>query len=165
MLKQIYNLSPNEVLKKFNANQNGLSVEEAERRLKKFGKNKIEKKKNWKWLKLIGAQFNDALVWILLAATILALIFGEYRDATIIFIIILINATVGFFQEFKADRVLESITKLTASHALVFRSGEKRQLDTKLIVPGDIIFISAGDSVPVDGYILESYSLKINSFI
>ncbi len=162
---QIYNLALEEVLKKFGASQNGLSSFEAEKRLKKFGENKIEKKQNWKWLKLIGAQFNDALVWILLVAAGLALVFSEYRDATIISIIILINATVGFFQEFKADRVLESITKLTASYALVFRSGEKKQLDTKLIVPGDIIFISAGDKIPADGYILESYSLKVNSFI
>ncbi len=162
---QIYNLALEEVLKKFGASQNGLSSFEAEKRLKKFGENKIEKKQNWKWLKLIGAQFNDALVWILLAAIALALVFGEYRDAIIISIIISINAIVGFFQEFKADRVLESITKLTASYTLVFRSGEKKQLNTKLIVPGDIIFISAGDNIPADGYILESYSLKVNSFI
>jgi magnesium-transporting ATPase (P-type) len=163
--KQIYNLTPEEVLKKFNSNQDGLSLDEAKNRLTEFGENKITKKQNWKWLKLIFAQFNDALVWILLVAAGLALAFGEYRDATIISIIVLLNATVGFFQEFKADRVLESIKKLTASYALVFRLSEKRQLDTKLVVPGDIVFIAAGDSIAADGYILESYDLKVNSFI
>jgi magnesium-transporting ATPase (P-type) len=163
--KQIYNLTPEEVLKKFNASQDGLSLDEAESRLKNSGENKIAKKQSWKWLKLIIAQFNDALVWILLVAAFLALTFGEYRDATIIAIIILLNATVGFFQEFKADRVLESIKKLTSSYALVFRLNEKKQIDTKLIVPGDIVFVSAGDGVPADGYILESYGLKVNSFI
>ena len=163
--KQIYNLSPGEVLKKFSSSQDGLSPEQAKLKLKEFGENKIQKKQNWKWLKLIFAQFNDALVWILLVAAGLALIFHENRDATIIGIIVLLNATVGFFQEFKADRVLESIKKLTASYALVFRGGEKKQLDTKVVVPGDVIFIAAGDSVAADGYLLESYDLKVNSFI
>lgn len=163
--KQIYNLTPEEVLKKFGSSQDGLSDDEAEKKLQEFGENKIAKKQNWKWLKLILAQFNDALVWILLVAAGLALVFAEYRDATIIGIIVMLNATVGFFQEFKADRVLESIKKLTASFALVFRSGEKKQLDTKLIVPGDVIFIVAGDSIAADGYLLESYDLKVNSFI
>ncbi|MFZ2188673.1 MAG: cation-transporting P-type ATPase [Candidatus Moraniibacteriota bacterium] len=163
--KNIYNLTPEEVLKKFGSNQDGLSLDEAKSRLAEFGENKITRKQNWKWLKLILAQFNDALVWILLVAAGLALAFGEYRDATIISIIVLLNATVGFFQEFKADRVLESIKKLTASYALVFRLSEKKQLDTRLVVPGDIVFIAAGDSIAADGYILESYDLKVNSFI
>jgi magnesium-transporting ATPase (P-type) len=163
--KNIYNLTPEEVLKKFNSNQDGLSLDEAKSRLAEFGENKITKKQNWKWLKLIFAQFDDSLVWILLVAAGLALTFGEYRDATIISIIVFLNATVGFFQEFKADRVLESIKKLTASYALVFRLSEKKQLDTRLVVPGDIVFIAAGDSIAADGYILESYDLKVNSFI
>ena len=145
--KKIYNLTIEEVLKRFDARQDGLSVEQAQKKLKEFGENKLAKKQNWKWLKLILAQFNDALVWILLIAAGLALAFGEFRDATIIGIIITLNATVGFFQEFKADRVLESIKNLTASYALVFRDGEKKQLDTKMIVPGDVIFISAGDNI------------------
>ncbi len=163
--KNIYNLTSEEVLKKFGSNQDGLSSEQAGIKLKEFGENKIAKKQNWKWLKLILTQFNDALVWILLVAAGLALIFAEFRDATIIGIIIMLNATVGFFQEFRADRVLESIKKLTASFALVYRLGEKKQLDTKLIVPGDVIFIAAGDSIAADGYLLESYDLKVNSFI
>ncbi|MFA5962159.1 MAG: cation-transporting P-type ATPase [Parcubacteria group bacterium] len=163
--KQIYNLSPEEILKKFGSSLEGLSVDEAKQKLQEFGENKLIKKQNWKWLKLIFAQFDDALVWILLVASGLALAFSEYRDATIIGIIVLLNATVGFFQEFKADRVLESIKKLTASYALVFRDGEKKQLDTKLVVPGDVIFIAAGDSIAADGYLLESYDLKVNSFI
>jgi len=163
--KQIYNFTSEEVLKKFSSSQDGLSEDEAKIKLKEFGENKIAKKQNWKWLKLILAQFNDALVWILLVAAGLALAFSEYRDATIIGIIVMLNATVGFFQEFKADRVLESIKKLTASFALVFRDGEKKQLDTKLVVLGDVIFIVAGDSIAADGYLLESYDLKVNSFI
>ncbi|PJA86647.1 MAG: hypothetical protein CO141_03630, partial [Candidatus Moranbacteria bacterium CG_4_9_14_3_um_filter_42_9] len=165
MQKNIYNLTPDEVLKKFNAALDGLSEAEAEKRLNKYGPNKIVKKQNWKWLKLIFNQFNDVLVWILLAAAVLAFIFHEYRDTTIILIIISINAIVGFFQEFKAERILESIKKLTTDSAFVIRGGEKKELDMATIVPGDIIFVSSGDKVPADCYILESYDLRVNGFI
>lgn len=138
--KNIYNLTPGEVLKKFSASSNGLSEDEAKKRLKEFGRNVIQKKARWKWAKLIINQFNDALVWILLVAAGLAFIFGEYRDVTIILIIVFINALIGFFQEFKAERILDSIKKLTTDKALVFRNGDKREVDAKFVVPGDIVF-------------------------
>jgi len=165
MEKQIYNLNPDEALKRFEARNYGLTDEEAKKRLKVYGSNKIQKKQNWKWARLIFGQFNDALVWILIVAAILAFAFGEIRDMTIILIIVFINATIGFFQEYKAERILDSIKKLTADKALVFRNGKKQEISSNFLVPGDIIFITAGDNVPVDGYILESYALKINSFI
>jgi len=154
MSKQIYNLTPAEILKKFSAFKNGLSSEEALKRLKEYGPNKIEKKNNWRWVKLVAHQFNDALVWILLVAAGLALFFGEMRDVAIIGIIILINAIIGFFQEWKAERILDHIQKLTSDKATVFRDGRKIEIDSSEIVPGDVIFVSSGDSVPADGYIL-----------
>jgi len=176
MAKQIYNLSPAEILKKFETTENGLSSEEAKKRLKEYGRNIIEKKKSWRWVKLVGHQFNDALVWILLVAAGLALFFGEMRDVAIIGIIILINAIIGFFQEWKAERILNHIQKLTSDKATVFRlpeaaaslqagEGKKKEIDSAEIVPGDVIFVSSGDNVPADGYILESYNLHTNSFV
>ncbi|MCX6766087.1 MAG: cation-transporting P-type ATPase [Candidatus Moranbacteria bacterium] len=165
MQKRIYNLTPEEVLKKFNASLNGLSEEELKARLKIYGWNQIEKKARWKWLKLIFNQFNDALVLILLVAAFLALLFHEYRDVTIILIIVFINALIGFFQEFKAERILDSIKKFTTDKALVIRGSIKKEIDSRWIVPGDIIFLTAGDNIPADGYLLESYGLRVNSFI
>jgi magnesium-transporting ATPase (P-type) len=163
--KQIYNLTPKEILEKFNSQISGLLDEEAKKRLAEFGWNKISKKQNWRWLKLIVSQFNDALVWILLAAAILAFIFQEYRDVTIILIIVFMNAAIGFFQEFKAEKIFDSMEKLTTDKALVIRNGEKKEIDATEIVPGDIVFLSSGDIAPADGYILESFDLKTNSFI
>jgi P-type Ca2+ transporter type 2C len=165
MSKQIYNLSAGEILKKFSANENGLSNDEVAKRLKEYGPNKIEKKQNWRWAKLVAHQFNDALVWILLVAAALALFFGETRDVAIILIIVFINATIGFFQEWKAERILDHIQKLTSDKAVVFRDGKKKEIDSAEIVLGDIIFVSSGDNVPADGYILESYNLHTNSFV
>jgi potassium/sodium efflux P-type ATPase len=165
MPKQIYNLSADEVLKKFSASANGLSEKEAKKRLAEYGPNKIEKKQTWRWLVLIGHQFNDALVWILLVAAGLAVIFREWRDVAIILAIILINAVIGFTQEWKAKRIMERIRKFASDKATVFRNGRKKEVDASEIVPGDVIFISSGDNVPADGYILESYNLHTSSFV
>ncbi|HRZ34065.1 MAG TPA: cation-transporting P-type ATPase [Candidatus Moranbacteria bacterium] len=165
MKKQIHNLTLLEVLKKYNSNEQGISELEAKERIKKHGLNEIKKKHTWKWARIIFSQFNDALVWILLVAAFLAFLFSEYRDVTIILIIVFINASIGFFQEFKAERVLDSIKKLTKEKAIVFRDGEKKEINAKFVVSGDVIFVSSGDNIPADGYILESYDLKVNNFI
>ncbi len=163
--KPIYTLTQKQVLAKFSGALLGLSDEEAEKRLKEFGRNVIKKKRNWKWVKIVLNQFNDILVWILLVAGVLALAFGEYRDAAIIGIIILVNASMGFFQEWKAERILAGIKKLTKDRAIVIRSGEKKEIDTARLVPGDMVYIGEGETVPADGYLVESYSLKVNSVI
>ncbi len=166
MSKLIYNLAPEEVFNKFSTSViNGLSDEEVKKRIQKYGPNKIEEKRRWRWVKLIFSQFNSAFVWILLVAAGLALIFGEMRDVTIILIIVFINAIIGFFQEWKAERILDRIKILTSDKATIIRGGKKKEVDASEIVPGDIIFVSSGDKVPADGYILESYSLRTNTFV
>ncbi len=163
--KKNYNLSTNEVLKKFNASLEGLSDEEVELKRKRYGSNVIQKKAKWKWLKIVSNQLNDILIWILLVAAGLALIFQEYGDVAIILIIVFVNAVIGFIQEFKAERILDSLKKLTKDKTFVIRGKDKREIDSADLVPGDIVALSAGDSIPADGYLVESYDLKINSFI
>lgn len=164
--KEIYSFSLDEIIKEFKTSQhNGLSNDEVIFRLKEYGKNQIKKKQDWRWAKLIINQFNDALVWILLVAAFLASLFHEYRDVTIILIIVGVNAIIGFLQEFKAEKILDSIKKLTTDKTQAIRDGKKQEIDAKLIVPGDVVFVTAGDRVPADGYIVESYDLKVNSFI
>ncbi|MFA6183612.1 MAG: cation-translocating P-type ATPase [Parcubacteria group bacterium] len=161
-----YNFSLKEISREFKTSYiTGLSENEVLLRLKEYGKNQIKKKQDWRWIKLILNQFNDALVWILLVAAGLACIFQEYRDVIIILIIVGINATIGFLQEFKAERILDSIKKLTTDQTQVIRDSKKQEVDAQMITLGDLIFVSAGDRVPADGYITESYDLKVNSFI
>ncbi|MDI6777940.1 MAG: cation-transporting P-type ATPase [Patescibacteria group bacterium] len=138
MVKQIYNLSPKEVLKKFSTSNNGLSDKEAAKRQKEYGPNRIEKKHGWRWAKLVLHQFNDALVWILLVAAGLAFAFHEMRDVTIILVIVFLNAIIGFTQEWKAERIMDRIQKLASDKATVFRGGRKREIDASEIVPGDV---------------------------
>lgn len=164
--KEIYSISLKELVKNFKTSEHsGLGSLEIDSRLKEYGKNKIKKKQDWRWVKLALAQFNDALVWILLVAASLAFVFHEYRDVVIILIIVGVNAIIGFVQEFKAEKVLDSIKKLTTDKTQVIRDGKKQEVDAQLIVPGDLVFVTAGDRVPADGYLVESYDLKVNSFI
>ena len=165
MEKQIYNLTTEEVLQKFNATAEGLTSKEAEERLRQYGKNAVRKKQSWSWFTLLLNQFNDALVWILLVAGTLSFFFGELRDTTIILLIVAINATIGFFQEYKAEKTLENIRQLAAEKAVVLRDGQRQGIDAVLLVPGDILVLAPGDSVAADGYLLESYDVYANEFI
>jgi P-type Ca2+ transporter type 2C len=165
MAKKIYNLTAKEILKKFGASESGLSENEAAKKLIDYGLNRIENKESWRISKLILAQFNDALVWIMLVAAVLAFAFGEMRDVAIILIIVLINSIIGFTQEWKAERLMDKIQKLASDKATVLRNGKKREVEASEIVPGDIVFVSSGDNVPADGYILESYNFYTNSFV
>ncbi len=165
MKKQIYNLSQAEIFEKFETRSSGLKRSEYLRRLSEYGYNKIKRQQNWKTLRIITSQFHDALIWILLAAALLAYFFGEERDVLIILVIVLINGSIGFFQEFRAERILEQIRKFSNDRSLVFRDGEKKEINSRLIVPGDILYLSAGDNVPADGYLLEAYAFKVNSFV
>ena len=163
--KNIYNLAPAEVMQKFSSSPEGLTTVEVQRRIAEFGKNKIEKKQNWKWLKLIINQFNDALVWILLVAALFSILSGDTEDFAVLMAIVLVNALIGFFQEFKAEKILEEIQNLTSDSCVVIRDGKKQEINSELLVPGDIILVASGDAISADGYILEDYQLKINSFV
>ena len=165
MERQTYNLNTEEIFRKFSVTKKGLTQKEADERIKKFGSNNVQKKQNWSWFSILLHQLNDALVWILLVAGALAFLFGEYRDTTIIFLIVLINATIGFFQEFKAEKILENIRKLASDKAIVLRDGKKIEIDAHFLVTGDIIYLSSGDTVPADAYLLEGYDVYANEFI
>jgi len=165
MKKQIYNLSIAEVLQKFSASKEGLSSKEAKERIDEYGRNTVRKKRGCRWFPILAHQFNDALVWILLVAGFLAFMFGEIRDTVIILLIVFVNAGIGFFQEYKAEKVLENIKKLASDKTRVLRDGERIEIDASFLVPGDIIYLSPGDTVPADAYLLEGYDVYANEFI
>lgn len=162
-----HNKTLQEILKITKTNQSGLTDKEAELRLKTAGPNSLnhEKKQNY-FLKFLS-QFKDIMVIILLCAAVVSLVFSfiqksttELIDAIIIFIIVLINATLGFSQELKADKALESLRKMSQPFSIVIRDGKKKKIKTSEIVVGDIIVLEAGDVVPADIYLIESNSLK-----
>ncbi len=162
-----HNKTLQEILKITKTNQSGLTDKEAELRLKTAGPNSLNHEKKQNYLLKFLSQFKDIMVVILLCAAVVSLVFSflqksttELIDAIIIFIIVLINATLGFSQELKADKALESLKKMSQPFSIVIRDGKKKKIKTSEIVVGDIIVLEAGDVVPADIYLIESNSLK-----
>ena len=134
--------------------QNGISEEEAERRLKVFGSNVIEKPQRAPWFFILLNQFKSPLILILLFAGTITLFISHYRDALFIFAAVIVNAALGFYQEYKAEKALSELTTYLKQRSRVIRGGMEREIDAANLVPGDIIRLSQGDRVPADGRLL-----------
>jgi Ca2+-transporting ATPase len=158
-------LTPEEVLTRLESSWGGLSPSEAEKRRLEFGNNEIRKQRRFGWWDILLHQFKDILIWILLTAAFFSFIFQEFRDTGIILIIVIVNAAIGFVQEYKAERILDRLRELETDCAIVIRNNEKSEIDSKYLVPGDIIALSAGETVPADIRLLESFSLKVDTRI
>ncbi|MBD0286393.1 MAG: HAD-IC family P-type ATPase, partial [Flavisolibacter sp.] len=153
--------SVDEVLSTLQSRHSGLSASEAEERLKEYGFNQLaEKKKKPAWL-LFLAQFKDIMILILMAAAVVSGIVGDIKDAIVILVIVILNAVVGFVQEYRAGKAMDALKKMAASSAKVKREHEVMQIPSSHLVPGDIIMLEAGDVVPADLRLMESHALKI----
>ncbi len=140
--------------------QEGLSFREAQKRLTK-GLNKIEREKRGGfWHKLVG-QFTDTMVLVLLAATVVSGLMGEITDAVTILAIVVVNGVLGFIQEYRAERSLDVIKKLSSPVATVVRGGKRQRIDAEKVVPGDIVVLETGDKVPADLRLIETFSLEV----
>ena len=139
----------------------GLGEEEAKRRLETYGPNRLAAKKPKSLLRRFLEQFQDFLIYILIAAAAISILLGEISDAIIIIIVVLINAVVGVIQESKAEKAIEALKKLSAPKALVLRDGATVEMESDGIVPGDIILVDAGRVVPCDLRWIEAVNLKI----
>ena len=140
----------------------GLSEKDAKLLLEKFGENKIKSKQKSSVLKLFAGQFKDALILILLASTLVSLAMNEFTEAITISAIVVINALLGFIQEFKTEKTLEKLGNLAAPRAKVLRDGTLKEIDAALIVPGDIVKLESGDRVPADARIVSASALSID---
>jgi len=147
--------SVEKVLKKLSSGINGISREEAKNRLQKFGPNEIPEKKAKHPLLVFLKQFHNILIYILIVAAVISFSIGDPIDAYVITAVILINATMGFIQEYKAERSIRALKKMIVLYTKVFREGELLQIPTKELVPGDIIFLEEGDRISADARLIE----------
>lgn len=157
-----HSLRIEEVLKALESRENGLSEEEAEKRLMVFGFNELKEKKQFSAARLFFQQFNSFLIWILLFAVLVAFFVGEFVDAGVIALIIVVNAFLGFAQEFKAEKAMQALKKLSAPKAKVLRQGAWKHLSSRLLVPGDVVEVEQGDIVAADSRILQAVNLRID---
>jgi len=160
-----HSLEEEKVLEKLGSSPKGLSNKEAARRLQEFGYNELVEGKRITALQILLNQFKDIFVIILLIAIFLCVIVGEGIDAITISAIVILNAIVGFSQEYKSEKAMEAMKKLTAPRARVIRDGKELVIPAREVVPGDIVVLEAGDRVPADGRLLEVSELKTNEAV
>ncbi|MCC3355529.1 cation-translocating P-type ATPase [Bacillus sp. REN16] len=141
--------------------ENGLTEADANERLRRFGPNRFVDHEKASILVMFWDQINSMLIYILIAAAVISALVGEIADASIIFIVILLNAIIGVVQESKAEKALEELKKMSTPKAIVKRNGSLREIPSEEIVPGDIIILDAGRYVPADLRLVETANLQI----
>ncbi len=154
-----------EVMRTLKTSLEGLSSEEAEHRLQEFGYNELVERKRVTPLEIFLNQFKDIFVIMLLIATAISFLIGEIVDASTIAVIVSLNAVVGFVQEYRSEKAMEAMKKLTAPKARVLRGGEEKIIPAREVVPGDISILEEGDRIPADGRIIEIVELKTNEAV
>ena len=155
--------SPEDVLKKLESdNEKGLTGNDAKKRLERYGPNRIRSGEKMPWYRILLHQFTDPLIYILLLAAVVSVFFQEYVDAAVILIVVLLNGAIGFIQEYRARKAIQSLSKMSAPKATVIRDGEEMEVDSEKVVPGDIVVLASGGRVPADARLLSSEGLVVD---
>src|SRR5271157_3711456 len=143
------------------SSENGLTQKEAARRFGEYGPNTL-KKKGVGVLSVLIRQFQSSLIYLLIAASAISYWVKDYSDGTVILFILLINASLGFFQEYKSEKIIEKLSKFISHQVRIKRDGEMSLLDESQIVPGDIVKVREGDITPADMRLYEVDNLQVN---
>ena len=161
-MKSYFNTNVEDSLKDFNVTKDGLTSQQVTESLTKHGLNALNEKKKQTVIQVFLSQFKDLLVFILIIAGIISMMSHNVESTLVIFAVIILNAILGTVQHFKAEQSLDSLKALSSPSAKVIRDGAKIEIDSKNVVPGDILMLEAGDLVAADGRIIENYSLQVN---
>jgi magnesium-transporting ATPase (P-type) len=157
-----YQMEAHEALEKLATTDDGLSGQEAVERLEKYGPNKLAEEERISRLKILLHQFTSPLIYILLIASVVTLLLGEYIDTGVIIFVVLLNAVVGYFQEFKAEESVRSLKRLLVLKARVVRDGREKEIPGTDLVPGDIVLLASGTRVPADLRLIHTNELRID---
>jgi len=160
-----YHMGKEEVLLRLKSTEKGLSEKETQARFRKYGVNIIERKHKINPLLIFLNQFLDPLVVILIIVTFISFYLGEYLDSGVILVIISINAVIGFFNEYKAEKSIELLQRLSSQQSKVLRNGQEKLIPSFKLVPGDIIILESGDKVGADCRLLEESNLRLDEAI
>ena len=140
----------------------GLSTREAEKRIKTYGLNELKHNKKKSPILIFLSQFNDFLVWVLIGATIISGFIGDKADAVTILIIVIVNAILGFVQEFRTEKSLEALQELAAPTCKVIRDGNIKVINSKELTIGDLVVLEAGDRIPADGTFIDAANMVVD---
>jgi P-type Ca2+ transporter type 2C len=156
-----HRLSKSEVFELLGTSQQGLTAIVAEEKFIKNGPNELQEGKKKSVAGILFSQFKDVMILILLGAAIISGVVGDLTDAVVILIIVILNALVGFFQEYRAEKAMQALKQMAVTQTRVLRNGTINWLPATVLVPGDIVLLEAGNAVPADVRIIESFNLKI----
>ncbi|HIG96658.1 TPA: calcium-translocating P-type ATPase, SERCA-type [Candidatus Woesearchaeota archaeon] len=160
-----HTLSAEETLKNLQTQKTGLSQQEAQQRLQQYGLNELQACEEISPWKIFLSQFENPIVWILVAAVVISGAIGEYLDAIVIGVILIANAVIGFVQEYHAQKAIDALKKMVSLQAIVLRDGKEKKIDATQLVPGDVILLEAGEKIPADARILELTELQLQEAI
>lgn len=157
-----YQINFEKLKETYNTNEfkEGLTASEAKKRLAENGPNKLESHRTPKW-KMFLRQFNNMVIYVLIASVIITLLMGHYSDSIIIGLVVVINAIIGYYQEVNASDALEKIKQMLSIEATVYRDGQRKDVPAEDLVVGDTVFLEAGDNVPADLRIIDSDNLRV----
>ncbi len=160
-----YQKEISEVFEELSTNSQGLSFEEAQSRLQRFGFNElVEKKKKTPFLMFLN-QFKDFMILVLITAAMISGFLGEWPDTIAIIVIVILNSVIGFIQEYRAEKAMEALKEMAALTAVVVREGQIKQIPAKELVPGDLVLLEAGNIVPADLRLIEAAQLRISEAV
>ena len=161
-MKDAYTKSSNDILEELSSKKDGLNEKEVTKRIEKYGYNEIEAKKPKTILEMVIDGLKDKMILILLLASILSFILGELAEGLVILIIIFINSLISIIQEKKAMNAIIALRNMNAPHTTVIRGGKKKNILTKEVVLGDIVYLEDGNIVPADIRLIEENGLKVD---
>src|SRR4030066_2253382 len=156
-----YQIDKEEVLKKLGTSEEGLSGSEAKKRLGKYGPNKLPEAEGISRLKILFHQFTSPLIYILMVAAVVIAFLGEYIDTGVIVAVLILNAVIGYFQEYKAETSLRALKGMVVPRARVGREGKEKEIPSEDLAPGDIVLLASGGKVPADLRLFKTTELKI----
>ncbi len=159
-----YQVEASQVLAALNSVKSGLSTDAARQRMNEFGPNQLKKIRSTPSILKFFRQFKDLMIILLIISSLIAFYLDDSRTAVILLCIVFINALIGFIQEYKAEKIMDSLKKLVVPSANAYRDGELKSIHASELVPGDVIFVSEGDSVPADARIIEESEFATNDF-
>ncbi|MDQ7784098.1 MAG: HAD-IC family P-type ATPase [Desulfomonilaceae bacterium] len=160
-----YKLGIEEALEKLKTSERGLANDEIEQRLKRFGPNRLPEEAGVSRVKILLHQFASPLIYMLIIAAVVTALLQEYKDTFVIFAVIVLNAVIGYVQEFKAEESISALKKIMVPRALVVRNGKKTEIDSENLVPGDVVLLESGNRVPADLRLIKTIEAKVDESI
>ncbi|TFG16173.1 MAG: cation-translocating P-type ATPase [Promethearchaeota archaeon] len=171
-MKEAHAKSIEQTYKELDTDEKGLSSSEAERRIEKYGKNELETGEKINPLKIFFSQFKDLLVLILIVAGLITAVIGFIEqesnvliEVSAITVVVVLNAGLGFYQEYSAEKAIEALRSLSKSEIIVIRNNEKIRIKSEFLVPGDIVLLEAGNLIPADIRLIKSFEINVNEAI